>query len=89
MGEGTDVALETADIVLMQNDLTRITYAIKLSRKMQRIVKQNIFFSIAVIVLLIISNFMQVVDLPLGVIGHEGSTILVILNGLRMLNRMD
>ena len=50
MGEGTDVALETADIVLMQNDLTRITYAIKLSRKMQRIVKQNIFFSIAVIV---------------------------------------
>ena len=89
MGEGTDVALETADIVLMQNDLTRITYAIKLSRKMQRIVKQNIFFSIAVIVLLIISNFMQVVDLPLGVIGHEGSTILVILNGLRMLNRVD
>ena len=42
MGEGTDVALETADIVLMQNDLTRITYAIRLSRKMQRIVKQNI-----------------------------------------------
>lgn len=86
MGEGTDVALETADIVLMQNDLSRLPYAIKLSRKMQRIVKQNIFFSITVIGILIISNFMQVVDLPLGVIGHEGSTILVILNGLRMLN---
>lgn len=89
MGCGTDVALETADIVLMQNDLTRIAYAIKLSRKMQRILKQNVIFSIAVITMLIISNFMQVVDLPLGVIGHEGSTILVILNGLRMLNRID
>ncbi|WP_303965731.1 heavy metal translocating P-type ATPase [Sporosarcina ureae] len=88
MGEGTDVALETADVVLMQNDLNRLSYAIKLSRKMQRIVKQNVFFSIAVISILIIANFMQVVDLPLGVIGHEGSTILVILNGLRMLNKI-
>lgn len=89
MGEGTDVALETADIVLMQNDLRRISYAIKMSRKMQRIVKQNVFFSISVIMVLIVSNSLQVVDLPLGVIGHEGSTILVILNGLRMLNRID
>ncbi|MBB4825375.1 Cd2+/Zn2+-exporting ATPase [Sporosarcina luteola] len=89
MGDGTDVALETADVVLMQNNLNRLAYAVKLSRKMQRIVKQNIFFSISVIVILILSNFMQVVDLPLGVIGHEGSTILVILNGLRMLNLID
>lgn len=87
MGEGTDVALETADVVLMKNDLSKIAYAVRLSRKMQRIIKQNIFFSIGVIVLLIASNFLQVVDLPLGVIGHEGSTILVILNGLRMLNK--
>lgn len=87
MGEGTDVALETADIVLMKNDLSKIAYAVKMSRKMRRIVKQNIVFSITVIALLIVSNFLQVVDLPLGVIGHEGSTILVILNGLRMLNR--
>ncbi|MEK4487152.1 heavy metal translocating P-type ATPase [Psychrobacillus sp. FSL H8-0484] len=87
MGEGTDVALETADVVLMKNDLSKIAYAVKMSRKMQRIVKQNIVFSISIIAVLIISNFLQVVDLPLGVIGHEGSTILVILNGLRMLNR--
>ncbi|WP_093276328.1 heavy metal translocating P-type ATPase [Psychrobacillus sp. OK032] len=87
MGEGTDVALETADIVLMKNDLSKIAYAVSMSRKMQRIVKQNIVFSISVIAVLIISNFLQVVDLPLGVIGHEGSTILVILNGLRMLKR--
>lgn len=87
MGEGTDVALETADVILMKNDLSKIAYAVKMSRKMQRIIKQNIFFSLAVITILIVSNFLQVVDLPLGVIGHEGSTILVILNGLRMLNR--
>ena len=87
MGEGTDVALETADVVLMKNDLSKIAYAVKMSRKMRRIVKQNIVLSISVIAILIVCNFLQVVDLPLGVIGHEGSTILVILNGLRMLNR--
>ncbi|WP_421383918.1 heavy metal translocating P-type ATPase [Bacillus salacetis] len=85
MGEGTDVALETADIVLMKNDLNRIADAVRLSRKMQRIVKQNIIFSLSVIFVLIASNFLQILDLPLGVIGHEGSTILVILNGLRLL----
>ncbi|MGP7818279.1 heavy metal translocating P-type ATPase [Niallia sp. 01092] len=85
MGEGTDVALETADVVLMKNDLPRIAEAIKLSKKMNRIVKQNIIFSITVIILLISSNFLQMLDLPFGVIGHEGSTILVILNSLRLL----
>jgi Zn2+/Cd2+-exporting ATPase len=85
MGEGTDVALETADVVLMKNDLTRIAEAIKLSKKMKRIVQQNVVFSIGVIMVLIASNFLQVLDLPYGVIGHEGSTILVILNGLRLL----
>src|SRR3954471_7444257 len=85
MGGGTDVALETADIVLMKNDLPRISEAIRLSQKMNKIVKQNVIFSISVIILLISSNFLQVVDLPLGVLGHEGSTILVILNGLRLL----
>lgn len=85
MGGGTDVALETADVVLMKNDLPRISEAIRLSQRMNKIVKQNVIFSISVIILLICSNFLQAVDLPLGVIGHEGSTILVILNGLRLL----
>ncbi|WNS76398.1 heavy metal translocating P-type ATPase [Bacillus sp. DTU_2020_1000418_1_SI_GHA_SEK_038] len=85
MGEGTDVALETADVVLMKNDLPRIAEAIKLSRKMNGIIKQNVIFSITVIMLLIASNFLQFVDLPFGVIAHEGSTILVILNSLRLL----
>ncbi|GGD26513.1 heavy metal translocating P-type ATPase [Pontibacillus salipaludis] len=85
MGEGTDVALETADVVLMKNDLPKISNALSLSTKMNRIVKQNVIFSILVIMLLIISNFLQFLNLPLGVVGHEGSTILVILNGLRLL----
>ncbi|RLQ94497.1 heavy metal translocating P-type ATPase [Falsibacillus albus] len=85
MGEGTDVALETADVVLMKNDLSRISEAIQISKRMNRIIKQNVIFSISVIMLLIASNFLQFLDLPYGVIGHEGSTILVILNSLRLL----
>ncbi|MBU5595024.1 cadmium-translocating P-type ATPase [Amphibacillus sp. MSJ-3] len=87
MGAGTDVALETADIVLIKNQLTELIYALKLSKRMNQIIKQNICFSIIVIILLIISNFLQIINLPLGVIGHEGSTILVILNGLRLLKQ--
>ncbi|MFC7366567.1 MULTISPECIES: heavy metal translocating P-type ATPase [Bhargavaea] len=89
MGDGTGVALETADVVLMKNDLRRLPYASRLSGRMNRIVKQNIIFSISVILLLVLSNFLQVIDLPLGVLGHEGSTILVILNGLRLLKSGD
>lgn len=85
MGDGSGVALETADVVLMKNDLPRIAEAIRLSERMNRIVKQNVIFSISVIMVLIASNFLQFIDLPFGVIGHEGSTILVILNGLRLL----
>jgi Cd2+/Zn2+-exporting ATPase len=85
MGGGTGVALETADVVLMKNDLTKISKAITLSKRMNKIVKQNIIFSLTVIAFLICSNFLQIIDLPYGVIGHEGSTILVILNSLRLL----
>src|SRR5699024_10252576 len=84
-GEGTDVALATADVVLMKHDLPKITNALNLSDRMNRVLKQNVYFSLAVIATLIITNFFQAIDLPLGVIGHEGSTILVILNGLRLL----
>lgn len=85
MGGGTGVALETSDVVLMKNDLTKIAKAITLSKRMNQIVKQNIIFSLSVIAFLICSNFLQIIDLPYGVIGHEGSTILVILNSLRLL----
>lgn len=85
MGGGTDIALDTADLVLVKNNLQKISEAIRISKKMNRIIKQNICFSIGVIVLLILANYLQVLNLPLSVIGHEGSTILVILNGLRLL----
>lgn len=84
-GAGSDTALETADLVLMNDDTTRIPSAIQLGKRASRIIKQNVTFSIAVIALLIIFNFTLGISLPLGVIGHEGSTILVILNGLRLL----
>nr|WP_260982103.1 heavy metal translocating P-type ATPase [Paenibacillus sp. 32O-W] len=82
---GSDAALETADLVLMNDDIDKISMAVELGRRTRRIVKQNIVFAISVIALLILSNFAQGIALPLGVVGHEGSTILVILNGLRLL----
>lgn len=85
MGEGSDVAMETADVVLMKNYLPRIADTVRLSKRMNRIVKQNMLFSVLVILTLIASNFLQQVNLPIGVVFHEGSTLLVILNGLRLL----
>ncbi len=82
---GTDVALETADLVLMADDLSRIAYAMHLSRRARRIMFQNITFSLGVIVVLVIGALGFNLALPLGVIGHEGSTIIVVLNGLRLL----
>lgn len=82
---GTDAALETADVVLMRDDLGAIVYAVGLSRRAQRIVWQNIIFAFAVVVALVTLTLTVGVPLPLGVVGHEGSTILVVLNGLRLL----
>jgi len=82
---GTDVALETADVVLMGDKLEAIPYAIKLSRRARRVVWQNITFALAVIVVLVLGAFIVELPLPVGVIGHEGSTVIVVLNGLRLL----
>ena len=88
MGEGTDVAMDIADVVIMENNLAKLVYTHKLSQKMKKIIKQNIIFSVAVIAVLIVVNILQVLTIPLAVVGHEGSTILVILNGLRMLKKI-
>lgn len=85
MGSGSDIALETSDVVLMRDDLSQIPFAIDLSKALKKIIKQNIVFSLSVIAILIVTNILQLISLPLGVVGHEGSTILVILNGLRLL----
>jgi Cd2+/Zn2+-exporting ATPase len=82
---GTDVALETADIVLMADDLSKIAYVIGLSRKTRRTLLQNLAFATAVIAILIAAVLGWSLALPLSVIGHEGSTVLVSLNGLRLL----
>ncbi|SEM45559.1 Cd2+/Zn2+-exporting ATPase [Paenibacillus sp. cl141a] len=82
---GSGTALEVADAVLMNDNIDEIAGTVKVARKVQRIVKQNMIFAITVILTLIAANFIAGVALPLGVIGHEGSTILVILNGLRLL----
>ncbi|QZT32496.1 cadmium-translocating P-type ATPase [Caldalkalibacillus thermarum TA2.A1] len=85
MGAGSDVAIETGDIVLVKNNLLQLAHTVELARRMNRIIKQNIVFSVSVIILLVLANAFQVLTLPYGVIGHEGSTLLVILNGLRLL----
>jgi Cd2+/Zn2+-exporting ATPase len=82
---GSDVALETADIVLVADRLEKIAAAVKLGRRSHRVVKQNIVFAIGFIVLLIGVNFAGNITLPVSVVGHEGSTVLVILSGLRLL----
>jgi Cd2+/Zn2+-exporting ATPase len=85
MGDGTDVSLETADIVMMNNNLANIPYLLTLSKRTQAIILQNVIFSISVILLLLLSNIAGLIVLRLGVLGHELSTILVILNSLRLL----
>ena len=85
MGDGTDVAVDVSDLVLMQNDLSKIINLHKVSKKMQRIIYQNIIFSMATVLFLVVVSFLGLTDIAVSVIVHEGSTIVVILNGLRLL----
>lgn len=89
MGDGTDIAIDVADAVLMRNDLDKFAYAHKVSKKLNKIVNQNMIFSMGVVVLLLVLNILGSMNLPLGVIFHEGSTVLVILNGLRLLKNVE
>ncbi len=82
---GTDVALETADLVLMSDDLGKIAYAIGLSRKTRRTLIANLSFAVGIIIVMVASILTVGLPLPLAVVGHEGSTVLVSLNGLRLL----
>lgn len=87
-GTGSDMALETADVVLMADRLEKLEQAIRLGMKSQRIIKQNITLALVSVAFLIIANFFGDLTLPAGVLGHEGSTLLVTLNGLRLLKSM-
>ncbi|WP_245872667.1 heavy metal translocating P-type ATPase [Deinococcus planocerae] len=85
MGGGTDVALESADVVLMRGDLTRLVGAVELARAAARTVRLNLALALGVIVVVGTLALLGRVPLPLGVIAHEGGTVLVVLIGLRLL----
>lgn len=85
MGDGTDVAVDVSDLILMQNNLSKLVQAHKISKKMNKVIWQNIYFSMAVVVFLVIVSLLGLADIAISVIIHEGSTIVVILNGLRLL----
>jgi Cd2+/Zn2+-exporting ATPase len=71
----------------MSDDLRRLPYAIRLARRTQTILKQNLAIAFSVMIGLLITSFAAELPLPLAVLGHEGSTVVVILNGLRLLLR--
>lgn len=82
---GTDAALETADIVLMKDDLARLATAVQLGRATRNIITQNLTLAVLVIVTLVGTTLGVGLPLAWGVVGHEGSTLLVVLNSLRLL----
>jgi Cd2+/Zn2+-exporting ATPase len=82
---GTDVALETADVALMADELEKLVYAFQLSHRSQKVVKQNLILSIIVISFLSLGAIAGLLTLPLAVLGHEISEFIVIGSGLRML----
>src|SRR5690606_33453690 len=84
-GAGSDVALETADIALMGDDLSRLPYAIALSRASRRMIVQNLVIALAVIALLVPSSLAGLATIGVAVVLHESSTLVVVLNALRLL----
>jgi Cd2+/Zn2+-exporting ATPase len=82
---GTAVALETADVALMSDDLGKLPFAVGLSRASRAIIQQNLVISLGMIGLLIVTSVLGLVQLSGTVVLHEGSTIVVVLNALRLL----
>lgn len=84
-GAGTDVALETADVVLMGDELGKIPYVLGLGRRTRRTLTVNLAIAFGAIALMVGTILLRGIPLPLAVVGHEGSTVIVSLNGLRLL----
>lgn len=89
MGDGTDIAIDVADVVLMQNDLTKLSYAHKVSKKLDKLITQNIAFSMLVVAFLVMMNIFNFMSLPLGIVIHEGSTLIVLINSIRLLKNVS
>src|SRR5690606_18692197 len=82
---GSDVALQAADVALLSEDMGRLPEAHRLARRTATIIRQNLAFAIGAMALLVIGGLFFDLPLPVAVIGHEGGTVLVVLNGLRLL----
>jgi len=82
---GTDVALETADVVVMGDNLDELAHAVRLARRARAIVRQNLIFATTVMAVLVVLALGGWIGLTAGVVGHEGSTVVVVFNGLRLL----
>src|SRR5699024_12439177 len=89
MGEGTDIAIDVADAVLMKNDLTKFSYTHKIAKRLRKIVIQNIIFAMADVLFLVIKNIIGQMNMSYAVIIHEGSTLVVIFSGLRLLQGIE
>ena len=85
MGKGTDVAMESSDIVLMNSQLDSLKTLHQVSKLMMTVTKQNLIFSLLIVIILVLLNFLGWSDLTLGVILHEGSTVVVLLHALRLI----
>jgi Zn2+/Cd2+-exporting ATPase len=81
---GSDVALEAADVALMSDDLNQLPFAVGLSRQTSRIIRQNLWFSLAIVALLVPATVFGL-NMGAAVLFHEGSTLLVVVNALRLL----
>jgi Zn2+/Cd2+-exporting ATPase len=82
---GSDVAIEAADVALLSDDLVKLAHTHKLAQMANRIIKQNLYFATGIMVVMVLITIFGHLPLPLGVIGHEGGTLLVVSNGLRLL----
>jgi heavy metal translocating P-type ATPase len=83
---GSDVALQAADVALLSEDMERLADAHRLARRSVMIIRQNLTFAIGTMTVLVIGGLFFDLPLPLAVLGHEGGTVLVVLNGLRLLS---
>jgi Cd2+/Zn2+-exporting ATPase len=82
---GADAALEQADVVLMHDRLENFLAAFQLSRRARRIIRQNLVISLGTVLVLVVFALLGSIPLTLGVVGHEGSTVVVVMNSLRLL----
>jgi Zn2+/Cd2+-exporting ATPase len=82
---GSDAALEQADVILMHDRLENFLAAFRLSQRARRIIRQNLVISLGTVVVLVVFAMLGKIPLPVGVVGHEGSTVVVVMNSLRLL----